>query len=317
MAGTRLFVCCALGALVIAALLMPPIAAPRAEDPIRSSPSQWRRNPPERPCHAEEEIGPNMPNNRRSRSATISSLSHRHDPAVAGGRAAKARRASRLQAPAGLRPQQAADGRCCRSGQGSLTDEAKHKVYDDAIKQMAARRRCTPATSSSDRGRSQGRDRGTQEGRGFRHARQGEVEDPAGEGRRSRLFHQGADGAGILRGRLQARQGPDLRTGEDPVRLARHQGRGQAHQPTPTFDRSGTRSTIISSAGRRPNWSRSCAATPRSSASTSRRRRARRSIPQPRRRNKRGIGPGLPPAGLTGQSIAPNRTLHRRHGIAG
>ena len=47
-----------------------------------------------------------------------------------------------------------------------------------------------------------------EEGRGFRRARQGEVE---GSGlrrrRRSRLLHQGPDGAGILRGGVQAGEG--------------------------------------------------------------------------------------------------------------
>ena len=70
-----------------------------------------------------------------------------------------------------------------------------------------------------------------QEGHRFRRARQGKVE---GSGRRrwrrSRLFRQGPDGAGIRRGRVQDVQGPGLRSGEDAVRLAHHQGRGQAHQ---------------------------------------------------------------------------------------
>src|SRR5262249_19053061 len=49
-------------------------------------------------------------------------------------------------------------------------------------------------------------------------------------GRRPRLFHQGSDGARIRRCRLQDVSWTTLEPGEDAIRLARHQGRGQAHQ---------------------------------------------------------------------------------------
>ena len=128
-----------------------------------------------------------------------------------------------------------------------------------------------------------------EEGRRLRRDRQGEVEGSRArkERRRSRLLHQGPDGAGIRRGRLQARQGPALRSGQVAVRLARHQGRGQA-QPSrrPTSSRSRSQiETYRARARRRPTSSASCAATPRS-------RRSRREAepirlrPPPRRTAK-------------------------------
>ena len=70
-----------------------------------------------------------------------------------------------------------------------------------------------------------------QQGRRFRQARQRQDDRSRrqGLGRRSRLFHQERHGAGIRQGRLRPQEGrvhPDA--GQDPVRLARHQGRGPA-----------------------------------------------------------------------------------------
>ena len=70
-----------------------------------------------------------------------------------------------------------------------------------------------------------------EERRRLRRARQAEVEGSGrSRWRRSRLLHQGSDGAGIRRCRVQARQGQDFRSGENSVRLAHHQGRGQAQE---------------------------------------------------------------------------------------
>ena len=55
-------------------------------------------------------------------------------------------------------------------------------------------------------------------------------------------------------------QGPGLRSGEDPVRLARHQGRGQAHQAGAGVRQGqGADRAASSRARRRPIWSPSCA----------------------------------------------------------
>ena len=165
----------------------------------------------------------------------------------------------------------------------AMTDQALHAVYDDAVKQMpAARRRCTRATSCSasptrndDEGSKAAEDKvkaviaRLKKGEDFAKLANELDRGPVGpQGRRrSRLLHQGADGAGVRRGRLHARQGQDLRSGEDPVRLARHQGRGQAQaRSRRRSTRSRASSRASSRARRRSISSPSCAPTPRSSA---------------------------------------------------
>ena len=129
-------------------------------------------------------------------------------------------------------------------GKEALTDEAMHKVYDDAVKQMRrekevhARHILIRAAPGDDKASKAAEDKikamiaRLKKGEDFaKVAKRGDRRSlRQGERRRSRLLHQGADGAGIRRSRLQAGQGPDLRAGEDPVRLARHQGRGQARR---------------------------------------------------------------------------------------
>ena len=121
------------------------------------------------------------------------------------------------------------------AGKAAVTDDAMHKVYDDAVKQMPteeevhARHILVPTEDEAKAIEAE-----LKKGADFADARQGKIERPGRRRRRrSRLFHQGPDGAGIRRCRVQARQGTDFRSGEDAVRLAHHQGRGQAHQADP------------------------------------------------------------------------------------
>ncbi len=118
----------------------------------------------------------------------------------------------------------------------ALTHEAMHKVYDDAVKgigeqpKVHARHILIRAAAGDDKASKEAEDKikavivrlnkGEISPR-WRRSDRGPLRQD--QWRRSRLFHQGADGAGIRRRRLQARQGSDLRPGEDPVRLARHQ----------------------------------------------------------------------------------------------
>ena len=141
MAGTRLFVCCALGALVIAALLMPPIAAPRAEDSdqvvARANGVDIRQSDL---AYAEEEIGTNMPNMPPPQKrdylitylADVVVLSQLAEQQKLGERPDVKRRLAfdrnRLLMEALLQD----------AGKASLSDEAEHKVYEEAIKQMAS-----------------------------------------------------------------------------------------------------------------------------------------------------------------------------------
>ena len=115
-------------------------------------------------------------------------------------------------------------------GKAATTDEAMKKVYEEAAKQIIRRTGSScPAYPGRDRGRGQGDRGGAQEGRRFRRTRQEEIQGSRRvRWRRSRLLHQGPDGAGILRRRLRAGARQDFRSGEVAVRLAHHQGRGKA-----------------------------------------------------------------------------------------
>ena len=67
------------------------------------------------------------------------------------------------------------------------------------------------------RGRRADRAEAAQGRRGFREGRQGDVEGSGFGRRRPRLVHQGADGAGLRRRRVQAEGRADLRSREDAV----------------------------------------------------------------------------------------------------
>ena len=205
---------------------------------------------------AEEDIGPSLPANtgEAKRDYLITYLTDM----ILLSKAAEAqedRRRRRLQAPARVRPQQGADGDAA-VGEG----KARGHRRGDAARSMtkpssrwATSKRCMRATSCSasptrtttrrarrPRPRSRRRSPAPRRARTSPRSPRKSTEDPArqAERRRPRLLHQGPDGAGIRRGGVQARQGPDLRSGEDPVRLARHQGRGQAQaRSRPTFDK--------------------------------------------------------------------------------
>ncbi|HWX73583.1 MAG TPA: peptidylprolyl isomerase, partial [Xanthobacteraceae bacterium] len=141
MAGTRLFVCCALGALVIAALLMPPIAAPRAEDSdqvvARANGVDIRQSDL---AYAEEEIGTNMPNipPQQKRDYLITYLA---DVVVLSQSAEQQKLGERPEVKRRLafdRNRLLMEALLQDAGKASLSDEAEHKVYEEAIKQMAS-----------------------------------------------------------------------------------------------------------------------------------------------------------------------------------
>jgi peptidyl-prolyl cis-trans isomerase C len=141
MARTRLFVCCALGALVSAALLMPPTAAPRAEDSdqvvARANGVDIRQSDL---AYAEEEIGTNMPNMQPQQKrdylitylADVVVLSQSAEQQKIGERPDVKRRLvfdrNRLLMEAMLQD----------AGKAAVSDEAEHKVYEEAVKQMAS-----------------------------------------------------------------------------------------------------------------------------------------------------------------------------------
>ena len=140
MACTRPSVCRALAALAIAAFLCVPINAPRAQDndPVvaRANGVDIRQSDL---AFAEEEIGGNMPNLPPEQKrdylinylADVVVLSQAAEQQKLGDRADVKRRLAfdhnRLLMEALLQD----------AGRAALSDEAEHKVYDEAIKQAA------------------------------------------------------------------------------------------------------------------------------------------------------------------------------------
>ena len=159
-------------------------------------------------------------------------LPDRHEDRLQGGRGQEDRRPRRLQDPPGLCAQPPVDGQSAR-GRGQGRDHRREHEEGLRGRRQADHRRAgssRPPHPGRDRGPGQ-EDRGrAEEGRRFRRNRQEEIQGSRRlRRRRSRLLHQGPDGAGIFRRRLCAGAGQDFRSGEDAVRLARHQGRGKAH----------------------------------------------------------------------------------------
>ena len=134
-------------------------------------PRQRRRDPPERNCLAEEEIGSNIPNmppeQRRDYLITYLAdmvlLSQAADQQKLGRPPDVKRRLAfdhnRLLMEALLQG----------VGKDAVSDEAEHKVYDDAVKQMTDEQEVRARhILVADRGGSQGDARRAEEGRGFR-----------------------------------------------------------------------------------------------------------------------------------------------------
>ena len=132
------------------------------------------------------------------------------------------------------------DSLLAQEGKAATTDEAEKKVYDDAAKQISGEqevhaRHILVETEDEAKAVKAELDKGAdfaelakKKSKGSRSLRR----------RRSRLLHQGSDGAGILCRRVRAGAGQDLRSREVAVRLAHHQGRGKA-QPQAAGIRSG------------------------------------------------------------------------------
>jgi peptidyl-prolyl cis-trans isomerase C len=140
MALTRLLVCRALGALAIAAFLSAPVTAPRAQD---SDPVVARANGVDIHesdlAYAEEEIGGNMPTMpaEQKREYLINYLA---DVVVLSQAAAQQKLADRPDIKRRLtfdHNRLLMEALLQDAGRAALSDEAEHKVYDEAVKQMA------------------------------------------------------------------------------------------------------------------------------------------------------------------------------------
>ena len=120
-------------------------------------------------------------------------------------------------------------------GEAALTDEAMHKVYDEAVKQMANEEEVHARhilVSTEDEAKAIEAE--LKKGADFAALAKEKSKDPgAADGGDLGYFTKDQMAARIRGSRLQARQGTDFRSGEDAVRMAHHQGRGQAHQAGP------------------------------------------------------------------------------------
>ena len=133
-------------------------------------------------------------------------------------------------------PQQDPDGRGT-GGQAktAVTEPALHKIYDDAVKnagaqqEVHARHILFRVNDPNDQAASKAAEDKVKavivrlkKGEDFATVAKALTEDPSGkqDGGDLGLFHPGPDGAGVLRGRVQTRKRPNLRSGENPVRLA-------------------------------------------------------------------------------------------------
>ena len=110
--------------------------------------------------------------------------------------------------------------------QKDVSEQAMHKVYDDAVKRWrleAEVRARHILVENEDHAKAIVAE--LKKGADFAELAKKKSKDPAAaEGRRSWIFHQGSDGAGIRRRRIQTGEGQDLRPGKKFVRLAHHQG---------------------------------------------------------------------------------------------
>ena len=139
------------------------------------------------------------------------------------------------------------DSLLATEGKAATTDEAMKKVYEEASKQITGEQEVHARhilVETEDEAKAVEAE--LKKGADFAELAKKKSKDPgAVRWRRSRLLHQGPDGAGILRRRLHARARQDLRSREVAVRLAHHQGRGKAQPP-------GARHSIRSRARSRP-----------------------------------------------------------------
>ena len=120
-----------------------------------------------------------------------------------------------------------------QEGKAALTPEATKKVYDEAVKQMGneqevrARHILVPTEDEAKAVLAE-----IKKGTDFAELAKQKSKDPgaAAEGGDLGYFSKEQMVPEFAEVGVQAGQGPGVRSGEDAVRLAHHQGRGQAHQ---------------------------------------------------------------------------------------
>ena len=120
-----------------------------------------------------------------------------------------------------------------------MTPEAARKLYDETVKGVAAeqevRARHILVENEDEAKKAYARVKG---GEDFAKVAGELSKDPGSktDGGDLGFFTKDRMVRALCRGRLQARARPDLRAGEEPVRLARDQGRGKAQQAGPAFE---------------------------------------------------------------------------------
>jgi hypothetical protein len=119
----------------------------------------------------------------------------------------------------------------------AVTPEAARALYDETVKTMKpepeVRARHILVEQEDEAKKAHARVKG---GESFEKVAEELSKDPGSKGEGGDLGFFAKDRmVALRRGRLQARAGPGLGAGEEPVRLARHQGRGEAREADPAL----------------------------------------------------------------------------------
>ena len=188
-----------------------PARRPQDKDPLRRQ-GQRRRDHQSDLAVAEEEAGQNFRRCRRTPSATTWSQFVADMILVSQGRRgqeAGRQRPTFKQRLAFARNKLLMEALLQSTGKAALTDEAMHKVYDEAVKQMGDEQevhaRHILVGTEDEKASKEAEDKikaiiaRLKKGEDFAKLAKEMTEDPSGkaERRRSRLFHQGPDGAGF------------------------------------------------------------------------------------------------------------------------
>ncbi len=186
-----------------------------------------------------DDLGPNLPAQLKGPQRDAYALDYLIDLKLVAGQAAKDKLGDSpdfARKMAYLHDKTLMETMLGNVAKASATDEAEHKVYDDAAKarkpeqEIHARHILVPtedeAKAALDR---------VKKGEDFAKVADEVSKDPGSQGGDLGWFTARQDGEGVRRRGLQARRRAGLGPGQVRVRLARHQGGGQAREGLPAL----------------------------------------------------------------------------------
>ena len=219
---------------------------------------QRRRHPAERPAAAEEEVGSNMPQMppEQRKDYLITYLGDVIILAQAAQQQKIDQRPSVQHRIDFERNKVLMETLLQDAGQAAVTDEAMHKVYDEAVKQMPTEQEVRARhilVATEDEAKAIVAD--LKKGADFATLAKQKSKDPAPPMAAISAISPRTRWCRNSPMRRSSSTGPDLRSGEDAVRLAHHQGRGQAHQADAELRRGqGAARRTMSRIAPRPKW---------------------------------------------------------------